>query len=110
MKKILNMALLVSFILTMLVPITGIHVHKLASVLFLALSFVHMILYGKKMSAKRAGLMGVILFAFVTGILGMILDEYTIVLALHKVSSMAVIFFLAIHIFLFRNRLCVKTK
>ena len=37
MKKILNAALLVSFILTVLVPLTGVHVHKLASVLFLML-------------------------------------------------------------------------
>ena len=40
MKKTLNIALLISFIVTIMVPLTGVHVHKMASVLFLLLSIV----------------------------------------------------------------------
>ena len=38
MKKFLNIALLISFLVTIMVPLTGVHIHKLASVLFLLLA------------------------------------------------------------------------
>ena len=38
MKKALNMALFLSFMITIMVPVTGIHVHKLAATAFLLLS------------------------------------------------------------------------
>ena len=53
MKKLLNLALLISFIVTIMVPLTGVHAHKMASVLFLLLSIVHTITYRKKLGAKR---------------------------------------------------------
>lgn len=105
MKKVLNIALLLSFLLTILVPLTGIHIHKLASVLFLLLSIVHTIIYRKKLGAKRFGLLAIILASFLTGLFGMIFDQYPIILSLHKVLSIALVFFLAIHIFLFHKRL-----
>lgn len=105
MKKALNLALLVSFLLTILVPLTGIHIHKLASVLFLLLSILHTVIYRKKLGTKRFLLLGLILICFATGLFGMILDQYPIVLTLHRVASIAAVFFLAIHIFLFHKRL-----
>ncbi len=53
MKKFLNIALLISFLITIMVPLTGVHIHKLASVLFLLLSIVHTIVYRKKLGVKR---------------------------------------------------------
>lgn len=44
----LNSCLLLSFIVTILAPLTGIPIHKLASTLFLLLSVIHTILWRKK--------------------------------------------------------------
>ena len=104
MKKVLNYLLLISFLITNLVPITGIVIHKMASVFFLLLCIVHTIIYRRQMQWKRWILLGVIVISFASGLFGMILDEMPIVLALHKAISIASIFFLAIHIFIFHRR------
>jgi hypothetical protein len=105
MKKVLNIALLVSFIITIMAPLTGIHLHKMASVLFLLLSIVHTITYHKKLGVKWWLLLGLILISFVTGLFGMILDHIPIVLILHRIISIALVFFLAIHIFVFHKKM-----
>ena len=105
MKKALNIALLVSFVITILVPLTGIHIHKLASVLFLLLSIVHTVLYRKKLGTKKYLLLALVVISFATGLFGMILDQYPLVLILHRAISIAVVFFLAIHIFVFHRKL-----
>jgi len=104
MKKALNIALLVSFIVTIMAPLTGIHIHKLASVLFLLLSIVHTIVYRKKLGVKRWLLFGLIMISFATGLFGIILDHFPIILILHRSISIAVVFFLAIHIFAFHKK------
>lgn len=98
-KKTLNLLLLVSFIVTVLVPLTGIPVHKMASTMFLILSIVHTLVYRKTLGAKKYLLLGVVFLAFFSGLFGMIFDQFTIILSLHKVISIASVFFLAIHIF-----------
>ena len=108
MKKLLNISLLISFIVTILVPLTGVHVHKMASVLFLLLSIVHTIAYRRKLGAKRWLLLGLIVISFATGLFGMILDHFPIILILHRCISIAVVFFLAIHIFVFHKKLLSK--
>lgn len=105
MKKVLNIALLISFAVTVLVPLTGVHIHKMASVIFLLLSIVHTIAYRKKLGVKRWLLLGLILISFASGLFGMILDQFPIVLILHRVISIALVFFLAIHIFVFHKKL-----
>ena len=105
MKKLLNLALLVSFLVTVMVPLTGIHIHKMASVVFLLLSIVHTIAYRKKLGLKRWLLLGLILISFVSGLFGMILDQFPVVLIFHRVISIALVFFLAIHIFVFHKKL-----
>ena len=105
MKKALNIALLVSFIVTIMAPLTGIHIHKLASVLFLLLSIVHTIVYRKKLGVKRWLLFGLIMISFATGLFGIILDHFPIILILHRCISIALVFFLAIHIFVFHKKL-----
>ena len=106
MKKLLNLALLVSFLVTVMVPLTGIHIHKLASVVFLLLSIVHTITYRKKLGAKRWLLLALTVISFATGLFGMILDQVPIILILHRCISIALVFFLAIHIFIFHKRIC----
>lgn len=108
MKKLLNIALLISFIVTIMVPLTGVHVHKMASVLFLLLSIVHTFLYRKKLGAKRWMLLGLIVVSFATGLFGMILDDFPVVLILHRAISIALVFFLAIHIFVFHRKMYCK--
>lgn len=108
MKKILNIALLISFILTIMVPLTGIHVHKMASVIFLLLSIVHTVIYRKKLGAKKHLLLALVIVSFATGLFGMIMDQYPIILILHRVISIAVVFFMAIHIFVYHKKLSVK--
>lgn len=105
MKKILNIALLISFIVTIIVPLTGIHIHKMASVIFLLLSLVHTIVYRRKLGAKRWLLLITIIVSFATGLFGIILDHIPMVLILHRVISIALVFFLAIHIFVFHKKL-----
>jgi hypothetical protein len=104
-KKLLNIALMFSFVMTILVPLTGIHIHKMASVIFLLLSIVHTITYRKKLGVKRWLLLGSIVISFATGLLGMILDQFPIILILHRCISIALVFFLAIHIFVFHKKL-----
>ena len=105
MKKALNIALLISFLVTIMVPLTGVHIHKLASVLFLLLSIIHTITYRKKLGAKRWLLLALIVISFATGLFGMILDQFPIMLILHRAISIAMVFFLAIHIFVFHKRM-----
>ena len=105
MKKLLNIALMFSFVMTILVPLTGIHIHKMASVIFLLLSIVHTITYRKKLGVKRWLLLGSIVISFATGLFGMILDQFPIILILHRCISIALVFFLAIHIFVFHKKL-----
>ena len=105
MKKTLNIALLLSFLVTIMVPLTGVQIHKLASVLFLLFSIVHTIVYRKKLGTKRWLLLGLIVISFVTGLFGMILEQYPIILILHRCISIALVFFLAIHIFVFHKKM-----
>lgn len=105
MKKTLNIALLLSFLVTVMVPLTGIHIHKLASALFLLLSIVHTVVYRKKLGIKRFLLLSLVIISFATGLLGMIMDQYPVVLSLHRAISIAVVFFLAIHIFVFHKKM-----
>ncbi|MBQ3194633.1 MAG: heme transporter CcmB [Oscillospiraceae bacterium] len=105
MKKKLNIALLLSFLVAIMVPLTGVHIHKLASVLFLLLSIVHTIVYRRKLGVKRLLLLALIVISFATGLFGMILDQHPIILILHRCVSIALVFFLAIHIFVFHKKL-----
>lgn len=105
MKKILNIALFLSFAATVLVPLTGIHIHKMASVIFLLLCFVHTIIYRKKMGARRWLFLAAIVISFGTGLFGMILDHVPMVLIVHRAISIALVFFLAIHIYVFHKKL-----
>ena len=104
MKKILNIALFISFVTTIMVPLTGVHIHKMASVIFLLLSLVHTIVYRRKLGAKRWLLLATIVISFVTGLFGMILHHFPMVLSCHRAISIALVFFLAIHIFVFHKR------
>lgn len=54
MKRVLNYLLAISFILTIMVPITGIIVHKLAATLFLILALIHVFIYRKRLDYKVA--------------------------------------------------------
>ncbi len=110
MKKILNILLLITFVLTLLVPITGVQIHKLASTLFLLLCLVHTALHWSKMNARRYVVLGMVFASFLTGLFGLIFEEIPLVLAIHKVVSIAVVFFLAIHIFVFSRRLFPESR
>ena len=52
MKRILNILLTASLLLTLSVPLTGLIVHKMASALFLLLCAVHTVVYLKKLRAR----------------------------------------------------------
>ena len=103
--KLLNLLLLVTFAVTNLVPLTGVHIHKMASMLFLLLCLIHTVVCRKKLNRKKYALLGIVILAFVSGLLGMIFDQYPLILALHKVISIASVFTLAVHIFVYHKRL-----
>ena len=105
MKKILNIALFICFAVTVMVPVTGIPIHKLTSAMFLLLCLVHTIVYRRKLGAKRWLLLGTIVVSFVTGLFGMILDQIPGVLISHRAVSIALVFFLAIHVYVFPRKL-----
>lgn len=97
--------LLISFAVTVMVPLTGIRIHKLASVVFLLLSLIHTVVYRRKLGVKRWLLLATILVSFASGLFGMILDQFPVVLISHRAISIALVFFLAIHIFVFHRKL-----
>lgn len=107
MRRILNYLLAISFIVTILVPITGIMVHKLASTLFLVLALIHVFLYRKKVDYKYALVIVLTVVSFVLGILGLVMVEYPIILTLHRTISIVLVCLLAVHIYRFHRRLAV---
>ena len=107
MKRVLNYALAISFIITIMVPITGIIVHKLASILFLLLALIHVFLYRKRLDYKYYLIITLTILSFVLGILGLVLVKYPIVLILHRTVSIVLIILLTIHIYKFHKRLAV---
>jgi hypothetical protein len=105
MKRILNIGLFLSFAATVPVPFTGIQIHKMVSAIFLLLSLVHTIVYRKKMGVRRWLFLAAIVISFATGLAGMILDHVPVVLLFHRGISIALVFFLAIHIYVFHKKL-----
>lgn len=103
MKKGINRLLLITFVVTMLAPITGLFIHKMASGLFLLLCLVHTILYRKKMFLRRIGVLLLTILSFLTGAFALIFHHITIFAALHVVLSVFLACFLAVHIFVFKN-------
>lgn len=108
MKKKLDLLLLTAFVVTITAPLTGIHIHKLASLLFFIFCLLHAGARWRKMNIRRVLAVVLVFTAFLTGLLGMIFEEYPILLALHKTSAMAIVFFLAIHIFAYSSKLCPR--
>lgn len=107
MRRVLNYLLAISFIVTILVPITGIQIHKLASTLFLVLALIHVFLYRKKVDYKYVLVVVLTVVSFILGILGLVLVEYPIVLLLHRTISIVLVCLLAIHIYRFHRRLAI---
>lgn len=107
MRRVLNYLLAISFVVTILVPITGIQIHKLASTLFLVFALIHVFLYRKRLDVKFILIVGLTILSFVLGILGLVLVEYPIVLVLHRTISIVLVCLLAIHIYKFHRRLVV---
>lgn len=105
MKKLISWLLVVSFVLTLSVPFTGLIVHKLASAAFLLLCLVHAAVNRKKLGARRWALLGGVVLAFGSGILSLVFSALPWVLAVHKAVSITCVFFLAIHIFACRRAL-----
>ncbi len=103
--KLINRLLLITFFITIMAPLTGIIIHKMASALFLILCIVHTILYRKQMNAKKYLVLGSVFLAFISGIFGMIYDEIPVILALHKGISIIIVFMLAVHTYVFHKRL-----
>lgn len=106
MRRVLNYLLAISFVLTIMVPITGIIVHKLASTLFLVLALIHVFLY-KRLDLKYILVIVLTIVSFVLGILGLIMVEHPMILILHRTISIVLIILLAIHIYRFHRRLAV---
>lgn len=105
MKKTLNVLLFISFIITIMVPFTGIVIHKLAATLFLICCVIHTIVRRKKLGRKKYILLFIVFIAFLSGIFGMILEEIPIMIAMHKVISVVCIFCLAVHIFIYHKKI-----
>ena len=107
MRKVLNYLLAISIIITIMVPMTGIIVHKLASTLFLLLALIHVFLYRKRLDYKYMLIIVLTIVSFVLGILGLIMVEHPIILTLHRTISIVLIILLAIHIYKIHRRLAV---
>lgn len=105
MKKALSIALFISFVITIMVPVTGIYVHKLAAAIFLFLSIFHTMIHRKKLNPKRRLLLALLIVSFASGLFGMILDHFSLVLRIHRGISIVLVFFLAIHIFVFHKKI-----
>lgn len=104
-KKILQMLLVISLLLTIAVPVTGIIVHKLAALAFLILCVIHTFMERKNMNRYKYLLLAIVLIDFGSGILGMILKEMQWILGFHRVISIVSVGFLAIHLFVNRRKI-----
>lgn len=98
MKRALNITLFLSFIATIMAPVTGIYIHKPAATIFLLSVVTHMIMYRKKIRGKQWLVLGLILFSFLSGLFSLILEQFSILLKVHQLSAIALVFFLAIHV------------
>ena len=110
MKRTQNILLLLTFIAAMLEPVTGIVIHKLSAASFLLMSMIHIIIYRKEMKVKRWILFALILICFFSGLFGMIFDYFPAILVIHQVGAVVLVFFLAIHIFVFHKKICRKRR
>ena len=104
MKKVGTLALFISFIVTILEPITGILIHKLAATVFLLLVFAHMAAYRKRPETKKYLLLLLVAASFATGVCGMIVEQYPLILLLHRAISAVAVIFLVLHIYRYRKR------
>ena len=83
MKRLLHWLLLISFVVTLSVPLTGLIVHKLASAAFLLLCLVHAAVYRRRLGPRRWALLGGVVLAFGSGVLSLVLEELPLVLDFH---------------------------
>lgn len=107
MRRVLNYLLAISFVLTIMVPITGVKVHKLCSTLFLVLTMIHFFTYRNRLNYMYYLIITLTIVSFVLGILGLIMVEHPIILILHRTVSIVLIILLAIHIYKFHRRIAV---
>lgn len=103
MKRIFALLLWGSFLLTLLVPFTGIVVHKLASTVFLLLCLVHAFARRRQAGPRRWALLAGVGLCFASGLAALLWAGLPWVLAIHKMLSMVCVFFVAIHIFVCRR-------
>lgn len=108
MKKFLNALLFLSFIVTVMEPVTGIYIHKLAAAIFLLLCIFHIITYRKKTGGKSGLLLMLTLFSFLSGLFSLILEQYFMLLTVHRCISIVLVFFLGIHVSLFYKKMFRK--
>lgn len=104
MKKALHGMLFLSFILTIMAPISGIYVHKLAGTVFFLLGIIHMIMYRRKIRGKQGLLAVLILFSFISGLFSLILEQYPYILNVHRMCSIVLVSFLSVHVSKFYKR------
>ncbi|MEO2239613.1 heme transporter CcmB [Dorea sp. YH-dor226] len=104
------MLLLISLMLTIAVPVTGIIIHKLAALIFLILCVVHTLVERKYMNRNKYLLLMLVLVDFGSGILGMILKEMRWVLDFHRVISIVSVGVLSIHLFMYHKRMGVVCR
>lgn len=62
------------------------------------------------MAARRVAVLGLVFTSFLTGLFGLIFEEISIILALHKMISIVVVFFLAIYVFVFSSMIFPKSR
>ena len=105
MKRILHFLLAASGLLTLLVPVTGVVVHKLAATVFLLLCAVHAVQLRKKLRGRSLAMLAVVALAFVSGLFSLIFSDLPLVLAAHKLISLACVAGLAVHVVRFHRRL-----
>ena len=104
-KKCFTYVLILSFVVTMCAPLTGTGIHKMVSAIFLLLCIAHTIVNRKNLDLKKAALLVIVVVAFVSGIFALIYDCMPLISALHIVVSIAIVFFLAIHMYVFLRKI-----
>lgn len=106
-KKLLYGALAISGLLTLLQPLTGTMVHKMAASVFLLLCVGHMIACRKKLTGAGVTLLALLLAAFATGVPAMM--QGGMAGAVHAVLGILCLCAMAAHAFA-RRRAMQITK
>lgn len=101
--------MIIIMLLTLFVPLTGIHIHKVMGTFFLLFCIIHIIKTRRKFTLSKFYLLILVLVSFITGVFAYIYD-LEIIKSIHTILAILMIAFVGIHIYIYHRRVFKKKK